>query len=154
MNDNNKELPAEPSGENSKNRNSDFLAALRRNGAGLILGQLSRRQWLYLPRLFTKREKVRILAAILIALISLGFLSARLIKRVTVPAPAIGGFIREGMMLEPRFVNPVFASSDTDRSISTLVFSKLISYDQNGNASPDLAKSIDISPDGKIYSVK
>lgn len=154
MNDNKKEPPAEPSVEISKRKNADFWAILRLNGAWLVLSQLSRRQWLYLPRLFTRREKVRILAVIAIALISFGFLSARLIRRVTVPVPAIGGFIREGMIGEPRFLNPVLASSDTDRGISTLVFSKLISYDQDGNVSPDLAKSVDISSDGKTYSLR
>lgn len=118
------------------------------------LTSISRKQWLYLPRLFTKPEKIRLAALGLAAVLSLSFVAGRLIMRYTVPVPAVGGILREGTLQEPRFINPIYASSDTDRDLVNVIFSKLIRYDDNGNLIKDLAEDIEISPDGKDYTVK
>lgn len=118
------------------------------------LRQISRRQWLYLPRLFSQKEKIQILAVALIALSALAVLATRLGARVTVIQPSSGGILREGALKEPRFINPLYGSNDTDRDLINLVFSKLIRYDKNGALFMDLAENIDISPDGKIYTLR
>lgn len=122
--------------------------------AGKILRQLSRHQWLYLPRLFSRSERIRILALLAVAIAALGLFSGRLMSRITVLKPAVGGVLREGALVEPRFANPLFATSDTDRDIANLVFSKLISYDAAGRPAMDLAENVEVSEDGRAYTVR
>ncbi len=114
---------------------------------------ITHHRWLYLPRLFSKRERTRILAFAAVAGIAFIFFASRALDRVTVPRPAVGGTLREGAIGEPRFINPLYASSDTDRDLSHIVFSGLIRYDRQGNITMDLAAAVDISPDGKTYTV-
>ncbi|MBI2055332.1 MAG: hypothetical protein HYT42_00340, partial [Candidatus Sungbacteria bacterium] len=114
---------------------------------------LSWRQWLYLPRLFSREERTRILVIGAVALVALYILSGRITRRVTILRPAVGGVLREGVIREPRFINPIFASNDTDRDITSLVFSKLIRYDQNGVPVMDLAEKVEVSPDGRGYTL-
>lgn len=75
--------------------------------------------------------------------------------RVTIVKPAFGGTYREGLLKEPRFINPIYASSnDTDRDITELIFSGLIRYTPEGAPEPDLAESFEVSADGKTYTVR
>lgn len=119
----------------------------------VLLRGVSRRRWLYLPRLFSRSEKIRTGIAAALALIALVALLGRLYVRFTVPAPAIGGALREGLLHEPRFINPLYAANDADRDLAALVFSKLIRYDHDGNVVMDLAESIEASDDAKTYTV-
>lgn len=69
--------------------------------------------------------------------------------------PAHGGTLNEGMVGSPRFVNPLLAVSETDKSIVSLVYSGLLRLDaKTGNLVPDLAESYEVSPDGLTYAVK
>lgn len=117
------------------------------------LRQLTKRQWHYLPRLFSDRERLIFAAAGAVAVIAFGLLGWRLIVRFTVPRPAVGGVLREGVLQEPRFINPLYASNDTDRDLTNLVFAKLISYDETGAPVMDLAENVEVSDDSKTYTV-
>lgn len=116
--------------------------------------RLTRRHWLYLPRLFSRRERLTLSAVGGIALISLVLFLGQTIGRVTIERPAVGGVLREGAVGEPRFINPVYASGDTERGLSNLVYAGLVRYDENGAPAMDLADAIEISPDGKSYTVR
>jgi len=66
--------------------------------------------------------------------------------------PAEGGSYTEGIIGQPRYINPVLAASNTaDRDITQLVFAGLTKYDESGNIAPDLAERWDILEDGKVY---
>lgn len=68
--------------------------------------------------------------------------------------PAFGGSYTEGMVGAPRFINPLYAQgSDVDRSLVEIIFSGLMKYDGVGDIIPDLAESINIKEDGKIYEI-
>jgi peptide/nickel transport system substrate-binding protein len=69
-----------------------------------------------------------------------------------VVVPLRGGTIREGESGEPQFINPVLATSDTDKDIAALVYSGLMRRGSDGTLIPDLAESYTISPDGKTYT--
>jgi peptide/nickel transport system substrate-binding protein len=71
-----------------------------------------------------------------------------------VEVPAEGGKIEEGMIGTPRFVNPVLATSDTDRDLSALIYSGLLRLNASGELVPDLAESYNISEDGLTYYFK
>lgn len=73
----------------------------------------------------------------------------------TVVVPADGGHFIEGIVGEPRLVNPLLSqTSDADRDIAALVFSGLYRYNSEGKLTPDLAKSMpEVTSDGLSYSV-
>ena len=58
----------------------------------------------------------------------------------------------EAMLGAPRFVNPLLATSDTDRDLTHLVYSGLARVDVNGKLVPDLASRWDTSPDARVYT--
>lgn len=57
----------------------------------------------------------------------------------------------EASVGEAQFVNPLLATSDADRTLSSLVFSGLTRLDEFGQPVPDLAKGWTISEDGLTY---
>ena len=66
--------------------------------------------------------------------------------------PASGGEYREGIVGSPRAINPILAGgNDIDQDICRLVFSGLYRRDADAQLYLDLARSVDISPDGKTY---
>ncbi len=71
-----------------------------------------------------------------------------------VEVPAEGGELNEGMIGTPRFVNPVLATTDTDRDLSALVYSGLLRLNAAGELVPDLAESYTVSEDGLTYNFK
>lgn len=93
------------------------------------------------------------MGALIIVLISgITFFSRIYIKNTTA-TPDTGGTHIEGMLREPRNINPLFATNDGDRDISRLVYSRLLNYNGDGQIDLDLAQSYEISSDGKIYTV-
>lgn len=67
---------------------------------------------------------------------------------------ASGGDYNEGIIGQPRLINPLLATSDTDLAIVHLVFSGLYKYDGNSRLVPDLAESMpELSTDQKVYTV-
>lgn len=100
--------------------------------------------------------RAEILALTLLALIALasflGILS-ELAKKYGVETPAFGGTLREGIIGNPRFINPLLAQTDTDRDMVSLVYAGLMRYDKNNDIQPALAEKYEISPDGSTYTV-
>ena len=70
---------------------------------------------------------------------------------ITFAGPDFGGSFTEGLVGEPRFINPLILSNDTDRDLAQLIYSGLLKNDGKGNFIPDLAQSFSISDDGLIY---
>ncbi|MCA9331697.1 peptide ABC transporter substrate-binding protein [Candidatus Saccharibacteria bacterium] len=68
--------------------------------------------------------------------------------------PASGGTYTEGIIGVFTNANPLYATSAVDSSVSRLVFSGLMKYDQNNNLVPDLAQSVTVDSSGKVYTVK
>ena len=111
-------------------------------------------QLAYLPRMLNVKEKRSLLAALLVFIIASALLGGRVWLRVTTAAPKSGGSYMEGLIGVPRFINPLLASSnDTDRDISSLVFAGLFRIDHTGGLVPDMADSISVSEDQKVYTI-
>lgn len=64
-----------------------------------------------------------------------------------------GGTYREGVVGEIKSLNPLYATSESEKAAVQMMFSRLLQYDLTGNLKNDLAKSITVSGDGLIYSV-
>lgn len=111
----------------------------------------------YLRKVFSllgPAEKIA-LGVLLAALLSSGLWSARSAYfALTEPIPGYGGTYKEGVLGQPRYLNPIFATSDADKSINQLLFSGLYRYSKDGALVPDLAETLPvISEDEKEYSV-
>ena len=69
--------------------------------------------------------------------------------------PSYGGDYSEAIIGSPQFINPILISTnDADRDLSALVYSGLTKYDDNGNITPDLAESYEVSADGLAYTFR
>lgn len=117
-------------------------------------------------QLHTYRERYRsvykslspekVLALWILSALSLGALFFALVAintRYVITIPALGGSVTEGVVGTPRFINPVLATSNQDKDITSLVFSGLTSLDAQGTVQLNLASSITPSEDGLTYTV-
>lgn len=69
-----------------------------------------------------------------------------------VEVPSYGGVLTEGVLGNPRFVNPLLALSDPDRDLVALTYAGLMGYDKHGALTPVLAESYEVSEDGRTYT--
>ena len=111
-------------------------------------------QWKKLPHILSLREKRGLLLLVTFFFGSLLFLTSHIYTAYTVVVPAKGGTMTEGMVGSPRFLNPIYAEvNDVDRSLTQLIFSGLLRYDNKGNLISDLAESYSILEGGRIFEV-
>lgn len=68
--------------------------------------------------------------------------------------PASGGIYREGIIGQFTNANPIFATSDVDKSVSRLIFAGLFKYNYKNQLVGDLAKSYKVSNNGETYTVQ
>jgi peptide/nickel transport system substrate-binding protein len=70
-------------------------------------------------------------------------------------SPKAGGYYVEGLIGTPRYINPLYSSiNQTDRDLSRLIYSSLLTRDSSGKLINDLAENYQVSPDGLVYTVK
>ncbi len=111
-------------------------------------------RYLYLPHLFSRRERITVSIAGAIALIAGMLFLSRVYLRMTHPVPAVGGEYTEGLLREPRTINPIFFSTnDTDRDLARLMYAGLIKYDSAGTPVPALAALIESIDYGLHWTV-
>lgn len=130
---------------------SDLFNKLRRYWNNWKL--LTFRKFFYLPHILTVREKRFFVALMVVSIASGTAFFGRIFYAVTQAAPKVGGTYREGILKEPRTINPILAVTDADRDLSRLVFSSLLTYDGTGVLKTDLAENYEISQDAKSYTV-
>ncbi|MGC9031278.1 MAG: ABC transporter substrate-binding protein [Minisyncoccia bacterium] len=107
----------------------------------------------FLKRL-SKREKLYFLVFLVIFIYSFFNLFLLIYFKITNVVPTQGGTFVEGILGQPRFLNPIYLGvSDADRDITELIFSGLFKYDENGNIVPDLAKDFQIKEHGTIFDI-
>jgi len=104
--------------------------------------------------LLSKKEKIVLAVLGLLAFVTL-FISLRnLYLNQTLAAPGFGGNYTEGLKGQPVYINPILAFSETDLSLTRLVYSGLYKYNAEGSLVPDLAESLpEISEDQKQYTI-
>lgn len=67
--------------------------------------------------------------------------------------PASGGRYVEGVTRAPERMNPLFATTNaTDRALSSLIFSGLVTLSPDGTPLPDLAERWEITGNGQSYT--
>jgi len=109
-------------------------------------------QWKQIFKVLKKSEKIALLALAALAVGSLFFLATNFYINNTKIIPAFGGTYTEGVVGQPRFINPIYGeTNDVDRTLIDLIYSGLMTYDKDGKIVNDLASSYTISDDGKTY---
>jgi len=112
------------------------------------------RQWKKTPSVLSKKEKIIFAVFVALIFLSLSYLALSR-KSSNISAPTEGGTYSEGMIGQPRYINPILSDNSTiDRDISSLIFSGLVKYDENGIIICDAAESFTISEDKKTYTIK
>lgn len=102
---------------------------------------------------FSVKERVVFILSLVVFVIGIFSTLIVLSNYFTTIIPRYGGTYTEGIVGSPRFINPLLASSDAERDLTTLIYSGLVRLGENGVIIPDLAESWDISADGKTYTV-
>lgn len=113
----------------------------------------------HLPQIlesFTKKDLAAVAAFALILALSGTYLIRAEFFGSSSGIPDYGGEHVEGLIGQPRFINPVLAaSSSVDSDLSRLVYAPLLQFDQNLNLVPALADALpQISADQKTYTLK
>ncbi len=116
-----------------------------------------KKQWktffLNLSQCLNKTEKILFFGFLVLFLGSFVFLIVNFYFTHTEIKPARGGTLKEGFVGQPRFINPVYANSDIDRSLVELIFSGLMKYNPQLEVVPDLIKNYEVKEDGKVWEV-
>lgn len=103
----------------------------------------NRRQFSQAGLFLNNREKNIIYGATLLALISLGGIIFSWRALITTPVPAPGGKFDGVLVGQPKYINPIFAATDVDRSLTRILFLPLC--DLNGSGAPALASRCEIN---------
>lgn len=101
-----------------------------------------------------RAEIYALIVLALIALVSFLGIVSEINKKYGVAVPAFGGALREGIVGNPRFINPLLAQTDADRDATSLVYSGLFRYNQDGVPILALAENYEAAEDGLTYTVK
>lgn len=114
----------------------------------------SKSQWRQFLKVLTKEEKIAFFVLLSFAISSFSFLFIGFYLKNTELQAAKGGSYIEGVVGQPRFINPIYiGSSDVDRDLVEILFSGLMKYNQEGKIIPDLAEKYEIKEGGKIYEI-
>ena len=92
----------------------------------------------------TRSERITFWTALAIAVISSLVLVGFGFIKSTHDVPALGGQYTEGVLGEPVYVNPVMASTEADKDLVKLLFSKI----------SQLADKIELAKDGRTWNVR
>lgn len=112
----------------------------------------SKKQFKYLPKILSKKERNILAVLALIIIGSIIYIPLSVYFNKTTSIASYGGTYSEGIVGEPRYVNPVLAGNDADRDLVRLVYSSLTKYDEKGNLIGDLAENFNVSEDGLAYT--
>jgi ABC-type transport system substrate-binding protein len=114
----------------------------------------SKKQWLHFFKILGKKEKIIFSVFFLIFASSFIFLARSFYVEHTNVVPSDYGRIKEGVLGQPQYINPLYATlSDVDRDLTELVFSSLMTYDDNGNIVPDLVSDYRMEENGRSVEI-
>lgn len=109
-------------------------------------------QWRNFFKILSKKEKYLFFFFLFLAITSCCFLIINWYYNNTTLIPKSGGEYKEGLIGQPRFINPLYLSSnDADRDLVELLFSSLLKYNNRGEIVKDLAKDFQIKENKDFY---
>lgn len=112
------------------------------------------RQIRYISTYLSKREHYLLNLSIFFCVATVVIFLGRFYLKHLEFVPSFGGEYVEGMVGAPKYINPLYSSINyIDSELVSLVYSSLFKRDENGRLIFDLVEKMDISADGKIYSL-
>jgi len=103
---------------------------------------------------FSLLERIFCFLFLFSLIVGLIFLFNFFLNKITVEVPKNGGSLKLGLICHPSLINPIFLSiNDCDRDLTEVIFDGLFEIDGKGGIVPRLAEKVEISPDGKTYTV-
>lgn len=112
------------------------------------------KQLVHSSRVFSTLEQRVLQVAVVTLLISTSWTALSQAGASLVVQPTPGGTYTEGLVGQPQFINPVYASaSATDTDLTRLVFAGLYRYDEQLQLQPDLATSLEKNAEGTSYTI-
>ena len=112
----------------------------------------STRQWSQFFSVLSKKQRRMYVLFFVLFVISSVYLLFYYYHANTSVYPDFGGLYKEGLIGQPRFVNPLYLSdNDSDRDLVEILFSSLLKHNENGEIVNDLAKEYSIENNGKDY---
>ncbi|MDI6883316.1 MAG: ABC transporter substrate-binding protein [Patescibacteria group bacterium] len=112
-------------------------------------------QWEKFLSSLSKKEERCLLLFFVLAVASFIFLNLNFYLKNTEVQPRTGGRYVEGLIGQPRFINPIYlTSNDVDRDLVEILFSGLLKYDEKGKLKNDLAESFEIKEEGRVWEFK
>lgn len=96
-------------------------------------------------------EKTLLLFSIIIVVLSSVFLTKNLYRQFSNIEPAHGGSFVEGIVGNPRLINPIFATTNSEKDIVSLVFAGLLKENEKSSFVNDIAKNYTEIEKNKIY---
>ena len=100
----------------------------------------------------SKAEKIILGFLVLFLILDFLGLFGFIFNEQTNVTPEKGGVIVEGVLGQPSFINPLYAKSEADKVLSSLVFSGLVSRNYQKEIIPSLAEKWEVSEDKKTYT--
>ncbi len=105
-------------------------------------------------RSFSVRERLVLYSLIIVSVLAILIFWWQINRQFLVEVPASGGSLAEGIVGAPRFINPLFAITETDRDLTALIYSGLTRASSSNQFIPDLAESFSVSEDNLTYTFK
>jgi len=100
------------------------------------------------------RERILVSSFAGLGLVALIFWFGAMYVSATKVVPEAGGEYSEGMISQPRYINPILSqTSEADADLVKLIFTSLFDYDKDGKLEKLLAQDYSVSDDGKLYTV-
>ncbi len=99
-----------------------------------------------------KAKVVRRVAVIAVVAVAAAAAGVALLSFRSVPIA--GGVLDINLGAPSQYLNPLLATTDTDRAITGLVFRGLTTRDTNGRIVPDLARDWSVSKSGETYTFR
>ncbi len=103
-------------------------------------------------RSFSVRQRLTLYGFLIVSVIAIAIFWWQINTNNLIKIPASGGSLTEGIIGSPRFINPLLATTDTDRDMTALIYSGLTRPGPNNEFIPDLAESFTVSEDNLIYT--
>ncbi len=112
------------------------------------------RQLKYVGKFLSPLERVIVSCALIVAFGALLFMGVLYYRAHIELLPAEGGTYIEGIVGNPQYINPLYASlNDADADLEKLIFSRLFTRDSEDKIVGDLADSYTVSDGGKTYTI-
>lgn len=99
-------------------------------------------------------QKNNLLIAFIFVVLGVSFLGYQYsVSDLVTKTSKSGGNYVEGVAGEIDSLNPLYATTQSEKSVSRLIFSRLMDYDKTGTLRYDVAKKINVSDDEMTYVV-